>query len=129
MLNEFGQEIPDDTPVSIHIPGLGQVNDVDEIRRIIREQISFAAMEAEMETEDDANDFDVDDDMFPAGQAEYDELLEAGDLEALRGFDPTAPQGQQPPAEPGKPAGGPPGPDTVQQRTEAAKPAPPVDPT
>lgn len=88
-LNDQGQEIPDDTPVVINIPGIGQVNQLDDVKRFMDLYLSNIAERDSYESIDDANDFDVDDDMFPVSAHEYDQATEAADLEALRAGDPT----------------------------------------
>lgn len=84
MLNEFGQEIPDDTPVVINLPGVGQVNMLDDVKKFIDIYMSQRAAAEGMETIEDANDFEVDDDLFPVSPHEYDKETELADLEALQ---------------------------------------------
>lgn len=128
MQNEFGQEIPDDTPIVINLPGLAPITGVDDIRQLIAQEFSRAARAAEMESFEDANDFDVEDDEFPVSPHEYDRDTELADLEALQGEDPRQPppQDRQPSPEPGRSPGGPDqGLDTGDQGKPAAKPAGP----
>lgn len=81
-LDDQGREIPDDTPIVVHLSS-GPVGDFDRIRAMIREQLSLQAENQGMETLEEANDFDVDDDMFPVSPHEYAEGTEKADLEAL----------------------------------------------
>lgn len=98
MLNEFGQEIPDDTPVVIHFRGR-TVSQFDQVREYIRSELSRQASGLGMETLEEANDFDVEDDLFPVSAHEYDRDTEEADLEALRRGDPRT-------SRPAAPAGG-----------------------
>lgn len=79
--NEFGQEIPDDTPVMIHIKGR-TISQFDEVREFIRRELR-EHQTGEVETFEDANDFDVPDDLFPVSAAEYSEDTEAADREVI----------------------------------------------
>lgn len=81
-MNDQGQEVPNPNPIVIHLAGT-TVNDYDRVREIIRRELSMQMAEEGLETEEEANDFHVDDDMFPVGQAEYDEDTEAADKEAM----------------------------------------------
>lgn len=82
-MNDEGQEVPNPNPIVIHLAGT-TVNDYDRVREIIRRELSMQMAEEGFETEEEANDFDVEDDMFPVGQAEYDEGTEAADKEAMQ---------------------------------------------
>lgn len=79
--NEFGQEIPDDTPVVIHIKGQ-TISQFDQVREFIRRELR-EHQTGEIETFEDANDFDVEDDLFPVSAAEYTEDTEAADREVI----------------------------------------------
>lgn len=98
MQNEFGQEIPDDMPVVINIPGRGQIHDHDQIREYIHLYLSQAARDAGEETFEEANDFDVEDDEFPVSPHEYREDTERADREVLEAGDPRVPRDGFPPA-------------------------------
>lgn len=82
-LNEQGQEVPDDTPLFLEVPGLRPVTQIDDIQRMIREEFSRIARENELETFEDANDFDVEDDDFPVSPHEYTEDTQRADEEAF----------------------------------------------
>lgn len=82
-LNADGQEVPNPEPIVIHLGGT-TVNDYDRVREIIRRELSIQMAQEGMETEDEANDFEVEDDLFPVGAAEYDEGTEAADREAMQ---------------------------------------------
>lgn len=81
-LDEQGREVLDDTPIVVHLR-TGPVGDFDRIRQMIQDQLSAQARDQGMETLDEANDFDVDDDLFPVSPHEYAEGTEAADREAL----------------------------------------------
>lgn len=81
-LDDQGREVLDDTPIVLHL-NTGPVGDFDRIRQMIKEQISLAAREEGMETLEEADDFDVDDDLFPVSPHEYSEGTEAADREAF----------------------------------------------
>lgn len=81
-MDEQGREIPNPNPIVIYLPG-GPVSDFDRVRELIRRELSIEAERAGMESIEDANDFDVDDDMFPVSPHEYAEETELADREAL----------------------------------------------
>lgn len=71
--DEFGREIPDNTPVEMPL-GLRMPKPLQElIKDIVRHQMSQEAAEEGRETFDEANDFDVEDDEIPASPYEIDE--------------------------------------------------------
>lgn len=82
MLNELGQEIPDDTPVVIRFKGR-TISKFEDVRAFIRREMSAIASQEGRETLAEANDFDVDGDPFPVSAREYSEGTEAADREAL----------------------------------------------
>lgn len=81
-MDEEGREIPNPNPIVILLPS-GPVNDYDRVRELIRRELSLEAERAGQETMEEANDFDVDGDMFPVSPHEYTEDTEQADLEAL----------------------------------------------
>lgn len=81
-MDDEGREIPDPTPIVIYLPS-GPVTDYDRVRDIIRRELSIQARNEGLETEEEANDFEVDGDIFPVSPHEYDEATEAADREAL----------------------------------------------
>ncbi|AZL83034.1 hypothetical protein [Apis mellifera associated microvirus 47] len=83
MLDDQGREIPDDTPIVISIRGQ-RVSQFDQVRAYIRNELSRQAEGMQMETFEDANDFDVEDDMFPVSPHEYSKDTEEADREALQ---------------------------------------------
>jgi len=88
-----GREIPDDTPVVIRIKG-NVISQFDEVRAFIRRELR-EHQSGEIETFEEANDFDVEDDLFPVGAAEYAEDTEAADREVIAAGDPTQPRPPQ----------------------------------
>lgn len=81
-MDSEGREIPNPNPIVIYLPS-GPVTDFDRVRELIRRELSYqAALDGE-ETLEEANDFDVDGDMFPVSPHEYAEETEAADREAL----------------------------------------------
>lgn len=122
MLNEFGQEVPDDTPVVIRFRGK-VVTQFDQVRDFIRRELSANRVDAGAESFEEANDFDVDDDLFPLSPNEYTEDTEAADLETLRAGQPRSPQdGFQQPVNGGNPAGGTGGAPPVSPLPQAGAP-------
>lgn len=81
-LDSEGREIPDDTPIVIYVNNR-PITDFDRIRELIAVQLSHQAAAGGRETMEEANDFDVDDELFPVSPHEYAEETEAADREAL----------------------------------------------
>lgn len=81
-LDDQGREIPDPTPIVIRVR-TGVISQFDQVRAFIRNELSRQAGAEGFETIDDANDFDVDDDLFPVSPHEYTADTEAADREAL----------------------------------------------
>lgn len=104
-LNDKGQEIPDDTPVVIRFKSR-VITEFDRVREFISREMSEAAARAGSETFEEANDFDVDDDMFPVSPHEYKEDTEQADLEVLKAGDPRKKREPKPKPPEGKPSGG-----------------------
>jgi len=76
-LNEAGQEVLDDTPVTLPVRYMRGENITDRVQRMVEETISRRAEMAGLETLDDANDFYVEgDDYFPSSEHEVDEDAE-----------------------------------------------------
>jgi hypothetical protein len=63
-LNEKGHEVLDDTPVAIPVRFQRPENLTDQIRRVIRQEMSRVADFAGMETFEEADDFNVPDDEY-----------------------------------------------------------------
>lgn len=86
MLNEAGQEVPDPTPIVIHVRGR-VISQFDDVRAFIRRELSMAASAAHLETFEESNDFDIPDDPIdPTTPHEYSADQEADDLDTLRSF-------------------------------------------
>lgn len=100
MLNDKGQEIPDDTPIVIHIKNR-RIAKFDDVRAFIRAELSNAARMAGEETFEEANDFDIDGDPIdPSTPYEYSADQELADLETLRDYPKrSAPEPSPPPAQ------------------------------
>lgn len=81
-MDSEGREIPNPNPIVFHLPGQ-VVTEYDRVRELIARELAFQASVRGEETFDEANDFDVDDDMFPVSAHEYTEDTEAADREAL----------------------------------------------
>lgn len=77
-----GREVPNPNPIVIHLAS-GPVTDFDRVRELIRRELSIEAERNGEETMEEANDFDVEDDMFPVSAHEYTEDTEKADIEAL----------------------------------------------
>lgn len=61
-LNLMGQEVPDPTIVDPPIGYVAQPDLMELMRRMVRQEMSALAENAEFETFDEADDFDIDDD-------------------------------------------------------------------
>lgn len=62
LLNERGHEVPDDTPVAMPVGFRKPESLQDQIRRLVRNELSARAMDQGLETFEEADDFDVEDD-------------------------------------------------------------------
>lgn len=97
--NELGQELPDPTPVAVPLKFQRQETLDEKIRRFMRNaQIQRDLSLAGFETEEEANDFDVDDDevYIPtshelAGLTPREMAVELGLNENIDGIGPIAP--------------------------------------
>lgn len=87
MLNEKGQEVPDPTPIVVRFKSR-VITEFDRVREFIQRELSESAGRAGAETFEEANDFDVEDDMFPVSPHEYAEDTERADREVLEAGDP-----------------------------------------
>lgn len=62
--DEEGRELPDDTPVEVPLKFRRAIPEHERIKEYVRTELSRQAAEVGDETFEEANDFDVDDDMF-----------------------------------------------------------------
>lgn len=76
-LNEAGQEVLDETPVTLPVRFRRGENITDRVRMMVEAEISRRAAHDGYETIDEANDFDVGDDYDPSSDHEVDEHAEA----------------------------------------------------
>lgn len=76
-LNDKGQEVLNDAPVTLPVRYQRGDNITERVQRMVEETISRRAEMAGLETLDDANDFDVGDDYDPRSEHEVDEDAEA----------------------------------------------------
>lgn len=60
--DRFGREVPDPTPVAPPIGYQKPFSMVDHLRELVRTELSRAAADADVETFEDADDFDIEDD-------------------------------------------------------------------
>lgn len=82
---ETGKEIVDPVPLAPPIGWFKQPSMFDQVREMVRgEHLRMAALASGAETFEDANDFDVDDDIFPASPHEMDDFAPLEDLQARR---------------------------------------------
>lgn len=81
-MDSEGREIPNPNEIVIYLPS-GPVTDYDRVRELIRRELSIEAAQREEESFEDANDFEVEGDLFPVSPHEYDEDTEKADFEAL----------------------------------------------
>lgn len=96
-LNEQGQEIPDDTPIVIHVRQK-KITQFDDVRAFIKRELSDTAARSGRETFEEANDFDVDDDPIPQSAHEYTEEQEEADRETIIRYNQEKQQKKAPPS-------------------------------
>lgn len=84
VFDEFGRQIPDPRPVEVPIAFQRPLSLQDEIKRFVRLELSKRAAAQELESFEEADDFDVDDeDPLPVTPYEVREMSpEAGDDDA-----------------------------------------------
>lgn len=109
-LDERGREVLDQTPTAIPLKHLRQRNRDDDIRAMIREELSRQSAESGQESFEEADDFDVGDDYDPTSP--YEDLFDP-DMGTLPRRDfheevPVKPTEAAPSGEPGKDASEPP---------------------
>lgn len=76
-LNEKGQEVLDDTPVTLPVRYQRGENITERVQRMVEETLSRRAAEQGLESVDEANDFDIPgEDYFPTSEHEVDEYAE-----------------------------------------------------
>lgn len=116
MLNEFGYEMPDDTPVSIPARLRLPTSRASQIQAYIRAELSRQAADAGQETFEEANDLDVEEmGDFPmteyerSGQFGMEDVFTLADARGPAepgavspGGEPQAKEGAQPPADKGE---------------------------
>lgn len=116
-LNEFGYEVPDNTPVEIPSKLRLGISRADQMRRFIRQELSRKAVDDGQESFEEADDFDLPDGepwmspyehMFDPGsteeQAVGDGARAAGRGEAPSGVGAERKEGAQPPVKPSETA-------------------------
>lgn len=81
-IDEFGREVPDPEPIAIRV-GRKTIQQFDHIKAYIRRELSAAAEANDMETFEEANDFDIPDDDIRHSPHEYTEEREAREQEAF----------------------------------------------
>lgn len=75
--DEKGRQVPDRTPVAIPARRRIDTQSLDEMRRLIREEMSREAMDRGAESFEEANDFDVgDDEPLPVSRHRFTEMQE-----------------------------------------------------
>lgn len=120
MLNEYGFEVPDNTPVEVPTRLRLPQTRASQIQAFIRAELSRQALDQGHESFDEANDLDVDDGSGDFGMTAYERSAEFGldDLELLQ---PAGPADQQ-----GGPEGGgaAPGNGGGSPHADAPRPAP-----
>lgn len=75
-LDKHGHEVPDPTPVEVPLHLRRPASIQDDIKRMVREELSRAAADAGEETFEEADDFSVDDDPDPFSQYELSAMQE-----------------------------------------------------
>lgn len=89
LYDEKGREIPDPTPMSLPAGWDRPESLTDQIKRLIRVQMSREAFDAGHESFEEADDFEVDEDPDPVSAYEVRELvpepLQGAELESMGG--------------------------------------------
>lgn len=97
-LDQFGNEVLDDTPVAVPVRLLRPPSKFEELRAMMGAISRQAAMSGQ-ETEEEANDFDVGDDYDPRSIHEIDEdlrILAEGPPQRGTSFTPESPANRAP---------------------------------
>jgi len=119
-LDMHGRELPNPTPMAPPIGYQKPISIADQMRQMIK-MASYEAAMAGAETEEEANDFDVDEDMEPHSQWEHpfdpDPELEAMLALQSRAPAPAAPAVPNSPAPPAEPPSATPSASHAAQRT------------
>lgn len=71
--DDYGRELPDDTPIEIPLRFKRVANLTDRIRETIREELSRAAQSQGFETFEEQDDFEIGDDYDPRSRYELDD--------------------------------------------------------
>lgn len=103
-----GLEIPDQRPVSIPVGWERPLSLEEQMKRLIRTELSVRAQAMEQETFEEADDFDVDEDpdILSPYEIPQEAALEApGGVKDLDGDPPTAPGEKSPVEAPRQPEG------------------------
>lgn len=110
-LTEDGKEITDPKPMAVRVRATETMT--DRVRRMVRQELSQAAASQEMETFEEANDFDIEDpwDVYHTQTSDY-ELLEEEFPIDLGAPDPSPQVDEKSPGDPGNP------PDRQPQKEE-----------
>lgn len=94
-LNDDGSEVLDDTPVALPVRFQRAETLVEQVRRLVRGELSGAATLAGWESFDEADDFNVGDDYEPSSPHELDDDQVHYDLRADERY-------KRPPVTPGE---------------------------
>lgn len=99
-LDKDGNEILDPTPVALPVRFQRPPSLVDDVRRLVAQEMSRVAMDQDFDSFEDADDFDIDDDDQPRSRHELPE-----NYPPVKGFDfkpkpPEVKEEPKPPAEP-----------------------------
>ncbi|UDN67863.1 hypothetical protein [robinz microvirus RP_153] len=81
--NALGQELPEDTPVEWPLGVRRPETLQEQMRRLIRTEMSTRAAAEGYETFEEANDFDVDDDQDLVPPTKHELLAEAAELDPV----------------------------------------------
>lgn len=86
-IDMHGREVPDPTPMAPPVGFIKQPSMIENIRNLVRsEALRQAALTAGAETFEEAEDFDVDDDIDPTSP--YEQNFELAPAEALKAYVP-----------------------------------------
>lgn len=112
--DEQGRELPDPTPVEIPVGFSRPESLQDQIKRLIRTELSMDAQAGGFESFEEADDFDVGDDFDPSSPHELDDAQEAAPLEKLS-TEPVEKPVEKPVDSPPTPNKGPPNTNTGEE--------------
>lgn len=96
IIDDNGREINNPKPRVVHTGLRPQLSLQDQIRRVLRQEVSMMAQEQDFETYDEANDFDIPDDA-PSRVSQYEIMEDERPVTKAPSVEPGAEDPPQPP--------------------------------